>query len=246
MKKYLLFTIILFPLFANAQLLLNPGFEQWIFVGGWFENPEYWQTNNNQIMNPVTKDQAHNTEGQFAMSVGMNGWARYRRIVPADFAGFLFDWYFTSVSNDTALVIMYGYDNGIMNGSDTAEYYINGSGSSGAIAFPNFTLIVDSFDIIVEGGHNQNTYLILDNFREIITDVGETQTESNEIRYDIENEKLIVSTPYNFELIIYDTQGRMVLYTQKNLVDITAFTKGLYIAHLISCGNNHQLKFLKK
>jgi len=45
MKKSVLFVFMLYSFLSEAQYVTNPGFEQCIFLGGWYENPESWQTN---------------------------------------------------------------------------------------------------------------------------------------------------------------------------------------------------------
>ncbi len=248
MTRSLLLFFLLLSSLVHAQIPPNPGFEQWILVGGWFENPEHWQTNNNQLITPVTKDPVDNTEGLYAMSVGANGWAQNRFTVQADIAGFLFDWYFISTASDTAFVIMKGYYNGSIAGSDTAEFYTN-SGSTGAIAFPGLLLWVDSIDITVTGGDNLNTYLVVDNFREIITGIEETQTSEASIRYASSNELLLISAMENSELFIYNTAGMLVsqlkLNSSETSVNVSSFAKGIYYAQLFSPDEKQCLKFVR-
>ena len=67
MKKYLLILVFLMPLFAFAQSIPNGNFESWI-VFIWYENPEFWTTDNTEIQYTVTKD-SDSWEGDFAMRV---------------------------------------------------------------------------------------------------------------------------------------------------------------------------------
>lgn len=79
-QKLLLSLGILISLSLNVQSqpqpLPNGGFESWIFLGGWFENPEFWQTNNNQIMTAFVEKDTNAYMGQYAMKVNTQGHAK--------------------------------------------------------------------------------------------------------------------------------------------------------------------------
>lgn len=66
MKKLLLLFLLL-PVFAAAQTIPNGNFESW-FWAGWYENPEYWVTDNTELQYTVTKD-FDSYEGEIAMRV---------------------------------------------------------------------------------------------------------------------------------------------------------------------------------
>jgi hypothetical protein len=56
-KTILIVCISLLANMLNAQSIPNPGFENWHTVGGWYDNPDYWNSNNNSITAPgVVKD----------------------------------------------------------------------------------------------------------------------------------------------------------------------------------------------
>jgi len=66
MKKLLLLYLFL-PVFATAQTVPNGNFEDWVWMG-WFEDPEFWTTDNTELQYTVTKDNDA-YEGEFAMRV---------------------------------------------------------------------------------------------------------------------------------------------------------------------------------
>ena len=247
MKKSLLFFFVLFSYLSHAQYIPNPSFEQWNNVGGWFDNPDDWMTNNGQIVAPVSKDIVYNTEGQYAMRVSANGWALCRFDVQADLSGFHFDYYFSASGSDTALAIMEGYYNGMLAGSDTAKLYNPGSGNTRAIFFSGPPLWVDSIDIIVEGGQNQGTFIVVDNFREIVTGIDEANTLAGKVWYS--QEKLFVIDCLNSDISIFNSAGMQLakqsINSNEMLIDVSCFAAGVYYAQVILAGKISSLKFLK-
>lgn len=68
MKKFL-FLFFLLPLLASAQNVPNGNFESWyVPLPQWVEDPEFWQTDNEEMHISVTKDTLAQ-EGDFAMRV---------------------------------------------------------------------------------------------------------------------------------------------------------------------------------
>ena len=70
MKRIIYILFLCSALNATAQNLIpNANFEQWINIGGWYDNPADWQTSNNQIMAvQITKD-SNAYSGNFAMKM---------------------------------------------------------------------------------------------------------------------------------------------------------------------------------
>lgn len=59
--------------FSQNDTIPNAGFEYWHFMG-WYENPDGWQTNNNQLMERVVKD-TNAYSGKYAMQIKATGYA---------------------------------------------------------------------------------------------------------------------------------------------------------------------------
>jgi hypothetical protein len=82
-------TLLSFFIFAVcAAQIPNAGFENWI-ENGWSYNPEDWETDNSELLQPVTQDlEAH--EGMYAMKVtavpiGVGDWGEASTTVPIDY-----------------------------------------------------------------------------------------------------------------------------------------------------------------
>ena len=77
-----LLAIIGLTMYAKAQTIPNSGFELWQNVGGWYFNPESWETNNSQIMTPVLQD-TNSFSGNYALTLShayssVKGYAKSR------------------------------------------------------------------------------------------------------------------------------------------------------------------------
>jgi hypothetical protein len=95
--------------FCAAQIP-NAGFENWI-ENGWGYNPEDWETENSELVQPVTQDlEAH--EGMYAMKVtavptGVGEWGEASTTVPIDYIpASLNFWVKTQVENGYVQVLI--------------------------------------------------------------------------------------------------------------------------------------------
>lgn len=55
-------------LYSMAQTIPNSGFETWENIGGWYFNPQNWETNNNQLITPVLQDTDSYT-GNYSLTI---------------------------------------------------------------------------------------------------------------------------------------------------------------------------------
>ena len=67
---------------SQAQTIPNSGLETWKDVGGWYFNPENWETNNCQIMTPVLQD-TNSYSGNYSLTIShdysaITGYAKSR------------------------------------------------------------------------------------------------------------------------------------------------------------------------
>lgn len=118
--KSLAFLIVLFwllPFTAAAQVIPNGGFEYWSITNGWTEEPDGWETPNNQLIETTVKDQDAYA-GEFAMRVnpynmgiGEYGWGNID--FPIDFIPPSLDFYAKWDKTSTAAV---GVDITFFNG----------------------------------------------------------------------------------------------------------------------------------
>lgn len=67
-KSTILFPLVLIVCQWKAQDIPNGNFEVWDLYNSWTLEPQYWLTQNNQIMTPVTQDTLSH-EGEYAMNV---------------------------------------------------------------------------------------------------------------------------------------------------------------------------------
>jgi hypothetical protein len=70
MKTKIILTIALISLTisSKAQTIPNSNFESWNNIGGWYLNPENWETNNNHLMTPVQQD-TNSYCGNYALTI---------------------------------------------------------------------------------------------------------------------------------------------------------------------------------
>jgi hypothetical protein len=91
LKKFIILLFVVSCTFYNGfsqDSIPNFSFENWKFMG-WFENPEGWQTNNNQLMQFVEKD-SDSYIGNLAMKINANGWAQVQlpiQYIPDKYVG---------------------------------------------------------------------------------------------------------------------------------------------------------------
>ena len=67
--KLLLSSLLLFPVFLFSQSVPNSGFENWYNVGGWFDDPVDWRSNNTSIMAPGVYRDSVAYQGILSMQV---------------------------------------------------------------------------------------------------------------------------------------------------------------------------------
>ncbi len=149
-----------------AQDIQNGGFENWHTVGGWYENPDHWLTNNTQIIAPgVVKDSA-TLFGKVAMQV-MNianlpgrAWTGITRTVhPQALSGYVKTNIMAGDSASVRILLYYQgmpVDSGIWYARNTAPW------SAVNIDISQNTQNIDSVGVVVAAGTQVGTWMSAD------------------------------------------------------------------------------------
>lgn len=171
MKTILKFLTVLFFATTNTygQTIPNSGFENWSWIGSWYENPDNWNTNNFQIMTYVVKD-TNAYQGNFALQVNKAGYARSK---------FQFTQHPSSISvyvkNSFSTIDTVKIEAFVYSGSTIVDMgnWIN------TTPIPNWTLIsipisvsfssIDTLEIIITGGNQTGTSISVDEFSYSLT-----------------------------------------------------------------------------
>lgn len=109
-------TLLSFFIFAVcAAQIPNSGFENWI-ENGWSNDPEDWETDNSELVQPVTQDlEAY--EGMYAMKVtavpiGVGDWGEASTIVPIDYIPASLDFWVKSQNENGFVQVLIEFFNG--------------------------------------------------------------------------------------------------------------------------------------
>lgn len=243
---------------SQPQPLPNGGFESWIFMGGWFENPEFWQTNNNQIMTAFVEKDTNAYMGQYAMKVNTQGHAK---------AGFKFMQSLLGISGMVKTNII-NPDTVIIK----ARFFLGGvavdSGAwSGTLSLPSWTSFFvmrsgptgmnDSVEVEVSSGDFAGTSISLDELFYLTSLSLEDINDGNNISIypnPSSSEMIIESaSPLNDGCIrIFNVEGQLI-YKRDSvkgkmvLINTGSMAKGNYIVQLTDEGNMPvSLKFIIK
>ena len=141
----------------------NGSLERWNSFGGWYENPEFWETNNNQIISFIQKDNDA-YERRYSMKVNHNGFARTEFKKPQYACNSLNFYYKYFLEHDDTISIKFVNKNGVCS-TDTLENLItaNIDSSQWYYSFINNTCYEsDTFVVIIEGAKSIGSYLKID------------------------------------------------------------------------------------
>jgi hypothetical protein len=158
-----------------GQIIPNSGFENWTWIGGWFENPDNWTTNNTQIITPVVKDTIP-YQGNYAMQVNGTGYAQSKFAFSQHPTDIQFHVKSNIENSDTL-----AFDIFIHSGSnivDTGNWINTTSITSWTlqtIAITQNSTAIDSLEIQIHGGIQTATSISVDNFDYRITGIAENQ-----------------------------------------------------------------------
>lgn len=235
MKRILIIFLLFYAVQSRAQdTIPNAGFERWVNFGGWYDNPEYWFTSNNQIIMNVIKDTAAYS-GRFAMTLINRGWASVS--FKASDVTQLRTYAKSRMDNDTSAIKIVLMKNNIVLDSVlsiiSSNYPIYESIS---INLPVTTPAFDSIEIKVTAGKLLNSYLTLDGF---------SLANTNRIAESAEEKFYLFPNPAdNFlwiesdggktgSFFITDLSGRLMIADQllagKNRITLKPFSSGIYI-----------------
>ena len=174
MKKLFLILLCAYGLnlcgFSQTNPIPNAGFEHWHFMG-WYENPDGWQTNNNQLMETVVKDTVAYS-GKYAMKVKSNGYARV--VFPVGSMSklicgiYVFTWFY-SEKPDTAKAGIFAYNHGILIDSGLIKFTLSDNQYNKQILFFDhfkpWGVDKDTIEIIISGGKEAETFLRIDSMK---------------------------------------------------------------------------------
>jgi hypothetical protein len=139
----------------------NSDFENWYNVGGWFDNPDYWNTNNSQVVTTVVRPDSDAYSGMLAMLLYNNGIMRPSAITKFPASGNVNSMVgyvkLKLILNDTVMITLRELSNGIV--VDSGRWI----GLSDILNYTQITIPVtqnnnsiDTVEIEITGGNKNN------------------------------------------------------------------------------------------
>lgn len=168
--RRLLFTFSCALLLSNllrAQTIPNAGFESWHTVGGWYDNPDDWNTNNNSIMAPGVVRDSNAYAGVLAMRVeylsGLPGYAHTGFLLAQHPEGLLLFAKSNVVSPDTNTISIHAWYQGMPVDSGLWQNTVSISNwSSVVVPLSQNSTSIDSFEIAVHAGSQAGSWISVD------------------------------------------------------------------------------------
>ncbi|MBW8051382.1 MAG: T9SS type A sorting domain-containing protein [Cytophagales bacterium] len=226
--------------FSCLRLLVpNGAFENWSWIGGWYENPDNWTTNNNQILNFVWKDTTA-FQGNYAIGIKPNGYAR-TKFQYSTHPNSLNAYVKSNISGADSVFI----DVFLFSGGSIVDegHWIN-TNSITNYALINIPLsqnssVVDSIEISIKGGKQINTVVVADELSfDFLPAVGISINHSNFKKSKL----LLYPNPFN--------DATTIEYTLKenSLVKLNIYNiSGQFVTKLVNEHNQpkgkHQIRF---
>jgi hypothetical protein len=225
MKKifFILLCIFAFETAIFCQdTIPNSGLEHWKFMG-WFENPDGWTTNNNQLMDFVVKD-IDAFSGNYAMKVKSNGYARsifaaknYPEFIKG---GMFFKARCHMEKPDTVNMEVWQHANGIRADSSTLKFIDSVTDYETQIIFFKKKLYytMDTIEIIIKGGKDQATTVTIDCLNYFwMSTIGKPIDSGKywNILPQAEGISMVPQKPYNalFGITVFNLSGQNVYTT---------------------------------
>lgn len=232
---------------SQPQPLPNGGFESWIFMGGWYESPEYWQTNNNQIMSAFVEKDTNAYMGQYAMKVNTHGYAKGGFKFIQSLIGIYGMVKTNIITPDTvrikvrfflgSAVVDSGIWEGTVNSPSWSSFFVVRSGPFG---------MNDSAEVEVSGGDFAGTSISLDElFWFTSLSIEDSPDGVNISIYpNPASNEMIIETAFPLKdgiVKIYDVNGRILLQrhqinSNKVKINIDQLAKGSYLIQLNGTG----------
>lgn len=170
-KIFILFFIGVFLVAGRiaSQTVPNAGFESWHNVGGWYDNPDDWNTNNNSILAQSVLRDSNAYKGVLAMKVAnlvnFTGHAYIK--FPLNMHPYSINVYVRSniSASDSAVIYVRAYFSG--SRVDSGAWYSSVSVKNWtAVNIPlyNKSLAIDSLAIDVKAGNKSGTWISVDEF----------------------------------------------------------------------------------
>lgn len=242
--------LISLSLFAQSQPqpLPNGGFESWIFFGGWYENPEFWQTNNNQIMTAFVEKDTFAYMGQFAMKVNTQGHAK---------AGFKFMQSLLGISGmvktnivapDTVIIKTRFFLGGVVVDSGAWEGTLNFSSWSSFIVMRSGPFgMNDSVEVEVSGGNSPGNTISVDELFWLTSLSIEDSPDGNNISIfpNPSSGELVLESTFSLtdgDIRIFNSGGQMVFEMhrvsgQRIQLNVEAMSTGGYFVLMNNKGH---------
>lgn len=170
-KIFILFFIGVFLVAGRitSQTVPNAGFESWHNVGGWYDNPDDWNTNNNSILAQSVLRDSNAYKGVLAMKVAnlVNLTGHAYIMFPLNKHPYSINVYVRSniSASDSAVIYVRAYFSG--NKVDSGAWYSSVSVKNWtAVNIPlyNKSLAIDSLAIDVKAGNKSGTWISVDEF----------------------------------------------------------------------------------
>jgi hypothetical protein len=246
-KIILSFICFCFFIYVKGQNIPNNSFESWINIGGWFDNPEFWMTNNSQIVVPVVKD-TNAYDGNYAVklnTIGVRPYVRSKFVFHAH--PLLIETFVKSniLSGDSADIHIMIYAGG--NLVDSGHWTNTASLIAWTLQQIPVTMnnpFTDSLEIVITGGHQQGTTISVDAITAVTTgiDVHDANLSWSLFPQPASHKAtLVFDNPShdNFSLVLYNCKGQPVqkinsITSNQFEFNLQSVTCGLYFFHLYS------------
>lgn len=225
-----------------AQTIPNPGFENWTNFGGWYDNPNEWKTNNNQLFTPVVQDKNPH-QGIYAVQVNQFGYVKSRfpfAVYPYNIQCFVK----SNIMSDDSVsinVIAYFYNNAIDSGTWVNKTSII-NWTPQTIFLTQSSDLIDSLEILINGGSKTGTFLSVDdlNFKSVGLEEIEIQNDWTLFPIPTSNRATLKFNNLKKDkciLILYNLNGEIVriidnITNDKVVIEKENLCSGLYFFQL--------------
>jgi len=244
MRQKIILSVCLFGLTLQcmAQIIPNQGFENWTNFGGWYDNPDYWKTNNSQIFTPVIKD-INSHQGAFAIQINQSGYAK-SRFAFSQVLNSIQCFAKSSIINGDSVhikVLTYFYGNVVDSGIWINKTSVT-NWSQQNISLNNSIGPIDSLEIQISGGHQIGSSLSVDDISFITAGLNEYNILIDWELFPIptNNQTTLKFNNIAWEnctLNVFDIRGQIVktidnIITNQVIIEKTSLPGGLYFFQL--------------
>lgn len=247
MKTTFFLLVIMFVMSIQTigQTIPNSGFENWDIVGGWFEYPNSWITNNTQITTPVLKD-TNSFEGSYSLIISHkysfhDGFATSKfpfLIHPTNILAYVKS---EIDGNDSVRIDISVFLEGkIVDSGQWVNTTSISTWTLQSIPISQNSLVIDSLEIQIYGGTQKGTTINVDKLEyELTTSIDPITLDANWCLFpnpmtDFSKLTFNNSKREKFNLKLYNMKGQVVktndnITAEEVIIEKDNLTKGIYL-----------------